>query len=172
MAEDALKPLIRKRGHIKGSLTRLINSIKESPLHLSNMEDLAVRENRLITLFASYEAICYEICTLTDEDSEPFTEIEEKYMSSLANLRECIAKMNQTYSRDNVKTKLPVINIPNFTDKRALALENSDMAGRYASNQGQAQRQPPRPPKVVGMAASVSNPASVVVASCMFCAGS
>uniref|UniRef100_A0A2A4JCU0 Uncharacterized protein n=1 Tax=Heliothis virescens TaxID=7102 RepID=A0A2A4JCU0_HELVI len=130
--QTSLKALVRKRGAVKGSITKITAAIK-NPGTLSK-QALLLQEERLRAAFSKYEELNLEICALDPEDDD--TAVEDTYMASLTTIKESLAKFedsNSNVTEHSCYTKLPTINVPTFTEKRALALENAEQAGKPTS---------------------------------------
>lgn len=117
-----MQALVRKRGHIKGSITKLISSVSAC-LWSKDQVLIAQKEERLRYLYATYEELCLEIAALDDnsEDQENQDEAESKYTKALLALRkgqlDIISTTSVSAPIQPSKIKLPAIQVPTFTGK-------------------------------------------------------
>lgn len=114
---DADKALTIRRGHIKGSITRLKNTLTEEFLESASLQMLSLKEQNLNNLFNQYNDILIEIND--EEDPVPVENTYYKYMDILR------TQINKKTHPENIDTKisvtsklqLPSVQIPPFEGK-------------------------------------------------------
>lgn len=131
--EERLRKLKNKRAAYKGTITRVINYLKEIENEAITNEIGFKLEARKKLAIGAYEEICkiqLQIEEIDENDSEQVDEIETKYIDVLSSIDLKLALHNQnnqsnsstTFTNTNQNnlvstTKLPHINIPTFDGK-------------------------------------------------------
>lgn len=121
-AEPAdLKRLRLKRAHLKATITRIENFIKD-PVALASAERgmLQARKDKLVSTLKEYEEINLDILAVDENDVEDVSVIENKYFALLSKLNESLKVLlnRETSQNSNVSdSKLPNIEISSFNGK-------------------------------------------------------
>jgi hypothetical protein len=122
---ERLPQLRAKRGHLKGTITRL-ESFVDDPESVASgsAADLQARRSRLVSTFQNYETVNIEMSIIDESESETseMTVFEDKYYRILAKLDEAISRLNtkQTVKVEQTQpfgSKIPNIDIPYFDGK-------------------------------------------------------
>jgi hypothetical protein len=124
-SEEKNKSLVAQKGFVKGSITKLKNSITEEFLENANLEKINVRIERMEHLFQKFEAV--NMLVMDDDDE---SNVEEMYFETMASLKTKLAQIKSegkeaqvlessqsTESASISRLKLPQVNIPAFTGK-------------------------------------------------------
>ncbi|XP_068617432.1 uncharacterized protein [Battus philenor] len=126
-----LSELVAAPGYIKGSITRIHNSINLK----GASEALKTQRDRLMTAFKEYERYNIAILSADPSDAEKFDEYETKYVSALSMINEELNSRSDAASNSKPQAhltpthnqiRLPPIEIPVFSDQytaRAYHLE-------------------------------------------------
>ncbi|XP_028168469.1 uncharacterized protein LOC114358651 [Ostrinia furnacalis] len=135
-------------------------------------EALHVKEELIKSLFAKYEEYNLKIITALDRDDDDDEDVDVVETKCFMVLETIMSLKNSASSRQGpnvVPIKLPDIKIPPFTEKRALALENSERPAAPNSDLHKG------PTKICGAAYKEEPPAALVAnksataPSCMLC---
>lgn len=118
----AKSELVAERGYLKGTLTRLYNSIQG--LKTESCNSLQSRMTHLKNAFQNYEVINKAIFLMDPEDSEDIMAVENKYYATEAAIKDAIDDLttrggasaeNETpLSSPGAKIVLPTINVEPF----------------------------------------------------------
>ncbi|KAI5635090.1 hypothetical protein NE865_12208 [Phthorimaea operculella] len=115
-----LQELRASRKYIKCSITRL-NTFAENQADVdeSSLLTLRSKRERLTELFKKYEDCQMQVLGLDENDNDDVSEVEGKYFFVLTVLNEAIQLKSspQTAENSTYRTKLPTIQIKNFSGK-------------------------------------------------------
>lgn len=115
---ENLDNLSKKRGYVKGSLTRLFDAIEGGDISSQSTEMLQIKKQRCISTFESYEKLNEMIICLDSADNEDVASYESKYFVMLSTLQsELNRRVTQEITPAQRQIKLPVIEIPTFTGR-------------------------------------------------------
>lgn len=121
MAEEDLKRLRVRRGHIKKTITRLETFVNDTAILMTGGEVMIQeRRNKLVSTYKEYEEVNTEISLLDDTDSENVSLVEEKYFNVLVKLNQTLKDLKAKEVKpctDISASKLPNIQIPSFDGK-------------------------------------------------------
>lgn len=121
--ELQVEQLIRERGYVKSSITRLATFAQNNAeLQAASLSSIKSRRDRLVTLLADYDKYNKCIMSLTSEDAEEIGDVEEKYFNAFSAFSDQIENRTKVYAELKElpspmpikKINLPVINIDAF----------------------------------------------------------
>ncbi|KAI5644528.1 hypothetical protein NE865_03417 [Phthorimaea operculella] len=115
MAEsEAISALVRKRGNLKGNITKLVNSFASKEF---TKFELVRMQERLRSTFDKYENCNLEICAIDETKSDAdFEATESNFLKTCAKMDELLTAPKHSCSAP-MQTKLPHISIPTFSGK-------------------------------------------------------
>ncbi|KAI5646276.1 hypothetical protein NE865_01738 [Phthorimaea operculella] len=114
-----LQELRASRKYIKCSITRLNTFAENQVVVESSLLTLRSKRERLTELFKNYEDCQMQVLGLDENDNDDVSEVEGKYFFVLTVLNEAIQLKSspQTAENSTYRTKLPTIQIKNFSGK-------------------------------------------------------
>lgn len=121
MSDEDLKRLRVRRGHLKGTITRLEAFVNDASILTAAGEVMIQeRKNKLVSTYKEYEEVTTEILLLDSSDTEDVSLVEEKYFNVLTKLSQTVKDLKKKEVKpcaDISASKLPNIQIPSFDGK-------------------------------------------------------
>lgn len=88
-----LKELIAARGHVKGSISRLLSLASADSLNTVSKEILLSKRQRLIEAFKQYESLKIKILAHNPDSEEQVEIVEENYFNILTDIDQELNKI-------------------------------------------------------------------------------
>ncbi|XP_044746366.1 uncharacterized protein LOC123307929 [Coccinella septempunctata] len=120
--DEIVERLKRKRASSKGTITRIENFVSSNK-DKCNVDVNVTRETLLIQAYEKYSTIQEELETFDENEESDRIQVEQKFLTILSEVKRILSKFQRqelSFSEskvDNLKIKLPNINIPIFDGK-------------------------------------------------------
>lgn len=120
MPQDTAKKLVKTRGVLKGSITRIEGFIDKANQQTEPSE-IRLRKDRLLTLFKEYTEIQIQLEIEDETQSDDFEKEEERYYKILGKIDQLLSSRSNSafqsgsgYNASAANIKLPTITLPLF----------------------------------------------------------